>query len=397
MQEILSLKNWDHPNIVKIYEIFKDSKNLYIVMEFVEGKELFDYVVERHKLKESDAWNIVKQLLKTIKYIHSIGIIHRDLKPENIIINPTTKKIKLIDFGLSSYFKDFQHLHTKVGTPYYVAPEVLDGDYGCEIDIWSVGVIAYILLTGYPPFQGKNNNIIYQKIKACQIRFYDAEWVGISTASKDFIKRVLVKEIDKRLTVEDGLNHKWFKQANKLQSEITPDIVKKLARFKIPDMLKKEIFLILANQIDSATVDKWTMTFESLDTEGTGMIKIDALIKTCKESGAKTAYLEQLKEMHGGDGDFTINYSDFLAKVIDINKEVDDFNIEKAFQTLDTDGSGKITKEDLALFLKRKGDDRAEENAQKFIKSAQRKLKRDSKPFEMEETSKNFLLLNFEV
>lgn len=132
IQEVLALKKIDHPNVVKIREIFKDAKKLYIVMEYVEGMELFDFVVQKMKLLESEAAKITKQLLKTVKYLNEIKLCHRDLKPENIIINPTTLNIKIIDFGLSAFYSEFNKLSTKVGTPYYVAPEVLDKSYGKE-------------------------------------------------------------------------------------------------------------------------------------------------------------------------------------------------------------------------------------------------------------------------
>ena len=345
-------------------------------MEFVEGRELFDYVIEKHKLKESEACFIIKQLLKTIKYIHSIGIIHRDLKPENIIIDSNTCQIKLIDFGLSTFYQEFVSLKTKVGTPYYVAPELLEGSYGPEIDIWSIGVIAYILLTGYPPFHGKSNNRIYARIRESEVKFRRSEWCMLSSDSMHLVKQILTKDIKKRISVTQALEHNWIKNSQeKYTCDITPDIAKKLACFKLPDMLKKEVFLIVANQINSDIVKKWTYTFEELDTEGTGMIKIDSLINKCKEAGANTDYLEKLKAMDKEEGDLKINYSDFLAKVININKEVSDFDIEKAFKHLDSTGTGKITKENLALFLKRKGDEDAETNAELLLTSAHEKLK----------------------
>ena len=155
IQEILTLKKVDHPNIVSIHELYKDKDRLYLVMDLVEGMELFDFVTERFKLKEYEAIEIIEQLVRVIKYLNSLGIWHRDLKPENVIINKATLKIKLIDFGLSAYFDESSQLHSKVGTPYYVAPEVLDGNYNKEWDMWSIGVIAYILLIGYPPFNSK--------------------------------------------------------------------------------------------------------------------------------------------------------------------------------------------------------------------------------------------------
>lgn len=129
MKEIQMLRQVSHPDIVKIIDIYRDSKKLYLVMEYVRGVELYDYIVSKEILEESEARIIIDQLVRIVKYLNSINICHRDLKPENIMINPTTLKIKLLDFGLSSYFSDFKDLVSPVGTPYYVPPEVLRGKY----------------------------------------------------------------------------------------------------------------------------------------------------------------------------------------------------------------------------------------------------------------------------
>lgn len=143
MKEIQMLKQIAHPDIVKILEIYRDTKKLYLVMEYVRGEELFDYIVAREKLAESEARIIINQLVNIVKYLNSINICHRDLKPENIMIDPRTLKIKLLDFGLSSHFNEFKSLVSPVGTPYYVPPEVLRGNYNKECDMWSIGVITF--------------------------------------------------------------------------------------------------------------------------------------------------------------------------------------------------------------------------------------------------------------
>jgi calcium-dependent protein kinase len=176
VQEIVALKKCDHPSIVKIHEIYKDKKKLHIVLDFVEGQELLDYIIKHNKLKESEASMILKQLLKSIRYIHSKGIIHRDLKPENIIINPDTLKLKLIDFGLSSYFLENKSLHTKVGTPAFAAPEVIKGDYGKEADLWSIGIICYVMLVGYHPFQAENMAKLLDKIIKADTPYITSDW-----------------------------------------------------------------------------------------------------------------------------------------------------------------------------------------------------------------------------
>lgn len=210
VQEILALKKIDHPNVVKIHEIFKDSKKLYIVMEYVEGKELFDFVVQKMKLLESEASKITMQLLKAIKYLNEIKLCHRDLKPENIIIDPVTLNIKIIDFGLSAFYSDFNQLTTKVGTPYYVAPEVLDKAYGKECDMWSIGVITYVLLTGCPPFQAKSLAELFRRIKTCHLKYMEVDFKKLSKESYHFVKSLLCVDVNKRFTPQEALNHKWI-------------------------------------------------------------------------------------------------------------------------------------------------------------------------------------------
>jgi calcium-dependent protein kinase len=163
----------DHPNIIKLYEIYEDNRYLYLIMEECSGGELFDRILDRINNKnlytEKQACTIFKQMMSAICYCHSSKICHRDLKPENLLFLNTTEDapLKVIDFGLSKIFgKEDHKMNTKVGTAYYVSPEVLAGDYDEKCDIWSCGVILYILLTGDPPFNGVNDNEIYKKIQA---------------------------------------------------------------------------------------------------------------------------------------------------------------------------------------------------------------------------------------
>jgi calcium-dependent protein kinase len=160
----------DHPNVIKLYEIFEDKRYIYLVMEMCSGGELFDRIYEKineHKTyTEKEAARIFKQMMTAICHCHSNKICHRDLKPENLLfLNKSDEDLKVIDFGLSRVFGEKDHImHTKVGTAYYVSPEILKGDYDEKCDIWSSGVILYILLTGIPPFNGESDNDIYRKI-----------------------------------------------------------------------------------------------------------------------------------------------------------------------------------------------------------------------------------------
>mmetsp|Transcript_14511 Transcript_14511/g.14121 ORF Transcript_14511/g.14121 Transcript_14511/m.14121 type:complete len:173 (-) Transcript_14511:730-1248(-) len=168
----------DHPNIIKFYETYKDNKYYHIVMEFCDGGELFERLIEIGSFSEKDAALIIKQVLSAIKHLHDKNIAHRDLKPENIIFedNDTNKmKVKLIDFGLSKILGlNKKEMLTKLGTPYYVSPEVLEGSYNKMCDLWAIGVITFILLSGTPPFNGRSELEIFNKIRCCDYDFPDA-------------------------------------------------------------------------------------------------------------------------------------------------------------------------------------------------------------------------------
>lgn len=350
------MKKADHPNIVKILEIYKDDKNLYIVMEYVDGKELFEFVVERTKIEELASANITRQLLKTIKYLNSLGICHRDIKPENILINPKSLQVKLIDFGLSTYFNDRPELNTKVGTPYYVSPEVLKGSYGKQCDIWSIGVISYILLTGCPPFQGENLAEVYNEILYEKLKLYRSDWEDLSPYSLDFVKSMLKKNPDMRLTADKALEHPFITQKVGDSKElIKASVLEKLTLDSGPSLLKKEIFGILSVYIKSETIEKWNKCFHSLDTDGSGQIRISDIIKELKDSNVHIDKIKQLEDQYSDKMDAKISYSDFLTKVINVRKEIKESDVQKVFEQLDRDKKGKIEAKDLASYLHRKG------------------------------------------
>ncbi|CAI2361332.1 unnamed protein product [Moneuplotes crassus] len=219
MKEIQMMKSIDHPDIVKILEIYRDPKKLYLVMELVKGEELFDYILRKERLQEEETRKIIRQLVKIVKYLNSVNIAHRDLKPENIMINPKTLKIKLLDFGLSSYFEESKNLVSPVGTPYYVAPEVLRGSYGKECDMWSIGIITYICLIGAPPFQGTSVVDIYQDILNCNLVFNEDDWNQVSEFAMDFVKKLLELNRIRRLSPRRALRHQWFTEEESTLTE----------------------------------------------------------------------------------------------------------------------------------------------------------------------------------
>lgn len=202
--EINNLKDLDHPNIIKINEFFEDEKRYYIVTEICKGGELFDEIVEKGYFAEKDAAKLMKQILSCINYCHLNNIVHRDLKPENILLEKDKDfdKIKIIDFGTSLMFEKGVDIKEKLGTPYYIAPEVLKKKYGPKCDIWSCGVIAYIVMCGAPPFNGDSEKEIINKVKDGRVSFSSPIWNKISPEAKDFIEKLLKVNPDVRLSAQ---------------------------------------------------------------------------------------------------------------------------------------------------------------------------------------------------
>jgi len=214
-REIQIMKKLAHPNILKLYEVYEDDEQFYLVMELVKGKELFDKIVERGMYSEKDASNIIRQVVSAVEYLHDNGIAHRDLKPENLLSagEGDDEIIKIADFGFSKSFgEEGEKLMTSCGSPGYVAPEILTAEsYDKSVDLWSVGVIIYILLSGYPPFYADSAPALFKKIMDVKYDFDDSVWDDISESAKDIIRNLLVKDPNKRFTAKQCLNHPWVK------------------------------------------------------------------------------------------------------------------------------------------------------------------------------------------
>ncbi|KMZ71584.1 Calcium-dependent protein kinase-like protein [Zostera marina] len=203
-----------HKNLVQFYDAYEDSENVYIVMELCKGGELLDRLLSRGgKYKEDDAKSIIIQILSVVSFYHLQGIVHRDLKPENFLFTSKDEKslIKVIDFGLSDFVKPDEKLNDIVGSAYYVAPEVLHRSYGIEADIWSIGVITYILVSGSRPFWAQTESGIFKAVLRANPSFEDSPWPSLSPEVKDFISRLLNKDCRKRMTAAQALHHPWIR------------------------------------------------------------------------------------------------------------------------------------------------------------------------------------------
>ncbi|NWW88823.1 DCLK3 kinase, partial [Rhynochetos jubatus] len=231
--EILIIRSLSHPNIVSLIEVYETEAEIYLILEYVPGGDLFDAIIESVKFTEHDAAVMITDLCEALVYIHSKNIVHRDLKPENLLVQHNSDKsttLKLADFGLAKQVT--KPIFTVCGTPTYVAPEILaEKGYGLEVDMWAAGVILYILLCGFPPFrsQERDQEELFQIIQLGHYEFLSPYWDNISAAAKDLITRLLIVDPQKRYTAQQVLQHPWIRTAGKtnsrnLQREVTINI-----------------------------------------------------------------------------------------------------------------------------------------------------------------------------
>ncbi|XP_055040738.2 calcium/calmodulin-dependent protein kinase type IV isoform X1 [Misgurnus anguillicaudatus] len=211
--EIGVLLRLSHPNIIRLKEIFETETEIFLILELVTGGELFDRIVERGYYSERDAAHVIKQILEAVAYLHENGVVHRDLKPENLLYADLSidAPLKIADFGLSKIIDEQVTMKTVCGTPGYCAPEILRGNpYGPEVDMWSVGVILYILLCGFEPFfDPRGDQYMYSRILNCDYEFVSPWWDEVSLNAKDLVSKLIVLDPHKRLSVKQALEHPW--------------------------------------------------------------------------------------------------------------------------------------------------------------------------------------------
>ncbi|CRG99828.1 calcium-dependent protein kinase 3, putative [Plasmodium relictum] len=356
-QEIDIMKNLDHPNVVKLLETFEDDEQIYLVMELCTGGELFDKIVKKGCFVESYASFIMKQIYAVVNYLHIRNISHRDLKPENFLFydkNPDSL-IKIIDFGLASYFSDNNlEMKTKAGTPYYVAPQVLTGSYDYKCDIWSAGVLFYILLCGYPPFYGDSDNEILSRVKKGKYSFKGKEWANISEEAKDLIQNCLIMDPEKRISASEALKHPWFKKkksAYNLEAKIDIHVLENFKNYALLLKFQKLAMTIIAQQSNDYDLQQLKAAFLVLDEEGKGNITKEQLKKGLENSGLKLpSNFDILLDEIDSDGSGKIDYTEFLAAALD-RKQLSKKLIYCAFRVFDVDNDGKITTAELAHIL----------------------------------------------
>ncbi|XP_015819919.1 death-associated protein kinase 2 isoform X2 [Nothobranchius furzeri] len=235
-REVKILQQIQHPNIVELHDVFENRTDVVLILELVSGGELFDFLARKESLCEEEATQFLKQILNGVQYLHSKNIAHFDLKPENIMLldrNAPLPRIKLIDFGLAQKIEPGADFKNIFGTPEFVAPEIVNYEQlGLEADMWSIGVITYILLSGASPFLGDTKQETLANISAVSYEFDEEFFSSTSELAKSFIRQLLEKDTRKRMTIEGALNHPWIKPLNSRQAMVKRLSVVNLENFK---------------------------------------------------------------------------------------------------------------------------------------------------------------------
>lgn len=352
--EIELMKDVDHPNIVKFCESFKDGKFIYIVMELMRGKELADSIVEMGHFPEQPAAVMMQQVLRAVNYLHWKEICHRDLKPENFVffngapIEENT--IKIIDFGLATQFEPGKPMTLKCGAPYYVSPQVLAGRYDEKVDVWTCGVLMYILLCGYPPFFGNSDADVMSKVRIGNFQFNQADWKSISEEAKQLLRNMLKMNPLERFSAQNALHHDWIKNRVPHHTDVPLKVllVPMLRKFAGFNRLKKAALYVIAQHLTEEVLKKQKDSFNALDVEGDGSLGLGELEDGLRRAGLSDIPedLPQVMRDLDTDGSGKIEYTEFLAATVD-QKYIQEDLCWTAFRVFDLNGDGKISQIEL--------------------------------------------------
>ncbi|GKV38815.1 hypothetical protein SLEP1_g46684 [Rubroshorea leprosula] len=347
------------PNIVEFKGAFEDRQSVHLVMELCAGGELFDRIIARGHYTEKAAASIFRQIINVVHACHFMGVMHRDLKPENFLLSSKDESapLKATDFGLSVFIDEGRVYRDIVGSAYYVAPEVLRRKYGKEADIWSAGVMLYILLSGVPPFWAETEKGIFDAILQGELDFHTDPWPSISSSAKDLIRKMLTQDPKKRVSSAQVLEHAWTKGGEASDKPIDSAVLSRMKQFRAMNKLKQLALKVIAESLSTEEIQGLKQMFSNMDTDKNGTITYDELKAGLARLGSRLseAEVKQLMEAADVDGDGTIDYIEFITATMHRHRLERDEHLYKAFQHFDKDNSGFITMDELEGAMKEYG------------------------------------------
>ncbi len=369
-REIDILSTVDHPNIIRYYETYTDSRYFHIVMEYLSGGDLLTGISRKKNYGEKEIAIIIHKLLSAISHIHSLGIVHRDLKPDNILYENTTldSDIKIIDFGVSrQIFKNNDDLNSIVGTPYFVAPEVLSGKYDKKVDIWSVGIIMYVLMTGKPPFNAKSREELFEKIKTKDLPFPQKRDKSFySSAGVSFLTLLTKKDPTQRPQASQLLSNIWFNIIKEKDAyTIEKEILDNMKSFTLPNLFQRTLLKLIVKELNSSQIQELKQAFTKLDKDNTGYLdsnKLEQAFHNLELPISKDEIQDIMENCNLNYGNSNrVNYTSFIAASIDKKELFSTPILREVFKHLDTNESGFLTREGIIKAFERTGKKKKED------------------------------------
>ena len=355
-EEVNILKNLDHPNLPRVYEFFEDSDHYFIVLEYCKGGDLFDRIVQMKSFKESQAAEIMSQLLSGVHYLHSKGVIHRDLKPENVLLeDKESLLLKIIDFDTATLFA-YGFCSEKFGTPIYMAPEVVRGKYNEKCDLWSCGIILYVLLVGGLPYDGSDEEV-FKLLRNVRICFEGPAFDHVSESAKDLLMKLLKTNPAERISAAEACVHPWITQYAKIANrENMNRVLKGIKNYKRKSKLREAIqTFIVSKIIDPGEFFEEKEVFQAIDVNRDGIITKEELTCVLASELVPTKeaemYAEMIFEQVDTDMNGCIDYTEFLKASARKQKVLNKETMLKTFEHLDKDGNGTIEIDELQEYL----------------------------------------------
>mmetsp|Transcript_74472 Transcript_74472/g.206837 ORF Transcript_74472/g.206837 Transcript_74472/m.206837 type:complete len:566 (-) Transcript_74472:157-1854(-) len=363
-REVKIMKELDHPNICKLLETYEQQRMMFLVMEYCEGREVFDRIMDLGQITEQSTADIVKQATSALKYAHKRGIAHRDMKPENLCFcsdDPDNSQIKVIDWGLGFYFGQAR-MKSAVGSLTYAAPEVLDAranqPYSSACDLWSLGIVAYVMICGRAPFWGSYSEQL-RRMRKEQFPMSDATWQATSKDAKDFIRGLMKSDPRKRMSIDAAWAHPWLVRTAAKSSDVNlmAEVLQNMKKFSGSSAFFSVCVASVARQLDHRALRDVHKVFCEMDTNGDGVLELQE-VKAGFEKiyGADSSHANEVEEMFRKldlDGSGSIDYTEFCAAGIGEHLCMQDTTLWAAFRVFDAhDDDGTVTVDELKQVLK---------------------------------------------
>mmetsp|Transcript_13750 Transcript_13750/g.26161 ORF Transcript_13750/g.26161 Transcript_13750/m.26161 type:complete len:622 (-) Transcript_13750:75-1940(-) len=360
----------DHPHVARLEDVYETHRDLHIVMELMAGGELYERLAQRRQYAEADAAGTARQMLLAVAYLHAHSVVHRDLKLENFLYeSQNTTHLKLIDFGFAKFWEQGQKMSRSCGSLHYIAPEVLAHSYTEKADMWSLGVLVYMLLTGSPPFYGSTDDKCLLRIKRGEPQL-SSRWPLLSESARRFVMSLLVVDPEKRLSASAALQHHWICSVDTPKAAIDTDVLSSLRRFAHASHFRRACLSMMAWSLTVEDQQELRLQFQALDQNKTGTLTLQELASALETTfHIDSAEAEALFHGLDMDGGAEIQYSEFLAAALQDRVRMHEAVLHATFARFDVDGSGSITADNLRALL---GDSFEGSGVEELLREADR-------------------------